>query len=266
VPPPSPRQPQAGLSEEFLNCLPPGLKDAVKEAWPRTEAGKLPESVRSEVDKLPDEEREMVRGQLRMLFPVHRGPPPFGPPWKRNHHHFKHHHAPLPPFFSPDGMGKGCDSKKMLARFVSHVTFPDETVVAPGENFLKVWRVRNDCAFNWSSAPFLINVSGISDALYHDPVPSNLVLGPNEEGAVSVSLTAPTKPGLYESFFRLADSITLKKFGQRLRVSIIVKTPDEEENKEKAAADKAEEEPPKESENQQQQQPTSLEEGFIMLA
>lgn len=51
-------------------------------------------------------------------------------------------------------------SYRLFARFVEHVTYPISTKVLPGEEFTKVWRVRNDAEGPWPNDVELIYVSG----------------------------------------------------------------------------------------------------------
>ena len=45
---------------------------------------------------------------------------------------------------------------------------------------------------------------------------------PGEEVDVSTTLRAPMKPGRYVGYYRLAGGSKVKKFGQRVRIQIIV--------------------------------------------
>jgi len=119
---------------------------------------------------------------------------------------------------SPD---KDKPKLKFGARFVRHVTVDDNTEMAPGTPFLKIWRFRNETVFNWPENTHLLcvgkdNLSGPDYAL----VPKHAA--PGEEVDVSVSLIAPMKPGRYTAYYRLAASPDGKKFGQRVRCQIQV--------------------------------------------
>jgi len=136
---------------------------------------------------------------------------------------------------------------KCLARFVSHVTVPDGTVVEPGASFLKIWSVRNDGNQSWPTDCELVVVGGGGGkgkgrrheddrgaAENADGTSTKLVKGaafciphngiqPAQEVSVALDFRAPQEPGLYQVFFRLRDAAHGKKFGQRLWFSIMVK-------------------------------------------
>lgn len=138
---------------------------------------------------------------------------------------------------------------KCLARFVSHVTIPDGTIVEAGTSFLKIWSVRNDGNQPWPTRCELVAVGGgggkgkgsgrrheddrgaVENA---DGNPTKLARGaafsiphsavlPSKEVSIALDFRAPKEPGLYQVFFRLRDAAHGKKFGQRLWFSIMVK-------------------------------------------
>jgi len=112
-----------------------------------------------------------------------------------------------------------CNPPPFLGRFVSDVTIPDGTIVPPGAKFTKVWRMRNEGTNPWPENTSLIFVSGDristveSVALPH--------VGPNCEIEIAVDLVAPSAPGRYVSYWRLA-SPEGTRFGQKIWVDIIV--------------------------------------------
>jgi len=134
---------------------------------------------------------------------------------------------------------------KCLVRFVAHTTIPDGTVVEPGSHFLKVWSVRNDGNQPWPVQCELVTVGGGGGkgkgrdedrgmAVNADGTSTKLVKGaafrvphssvkPGDEVSIALDIHAPSKPGLYQVFFRLRDAAHGKKFGQRLWFSIMVK-------------------------------------------
>ncbi|MBL8101574.1 MAG: hypothetical protein JNM02_03510 [Anaerolineales bacterium] len=80
--------------------------------------------------------------------------------------------------------------------FVKDVNFPDGTVVAPGETFTKVWRLKNRGTCTWTSDYMLVFSSGTqmggTTALR---LPGTVL--PGQTVDISVTLTAPTNPGPY---------------------------------------------------------------------
>ncbi|CAM6092724.1 unnamed protein product [Calypogeia fissa] len=144
--------------------------------------------------------------------PFHGGRPfgmrgPFGPGGR-------HHCGP---------MGPCSGGEKHYARFVCDVTVFDGTEVAPGTQFVKIWRLRNSGTAPWPVNTSLVFVGG--DELSHaSSVPLEIPeqgLAPEEEMEASVDMVAPEKPGRYVSHWRLA-SPAGPKFGQRLSVIIQV--------------------------------------------
>ena len=86
------------------------------------------------------------------------------------------------------------------AVFVSDVTVPDGSVLAPGQTFNKTWRVRNTgCA--WGEGYQLVFSNGEAmTATRVFPLPST----PNSQTAdVMVAMTAPTTPGNHSGTWRL---------------------------------------------------------------
>ena len=104
------------------------------------------------------------------------------------------------------------------AVFVSDVTIPDGTILAPGAAFDKTWRVRNT-GCSWGAGYELVFVSG--EAMTSTrviPVPEIPQSGTAD---LSVALTAPTVPGTHSGTWRLRNpSGTL--FGTIVFVKITV--------------------------------------------
>lgn len=88
--------------------------------------------------------------------------------------------------------------------YVADVTIPDNTVLTPGQEFVKTWRLRNDGDCVWSTAYALEFVEG-------DPMgftgsqPLAAAVQPGQEVDISVTLTAPGTPGTYRSDWQLSD-------------------------------------------------------------
>lgn len=99
--------------------------------------------------------------------------------------------SPLPPVTR-------CDA----AAFVSDVTYPDGSTVAPGSAFTKVWRVRNTGTCTWNNSYSLVYVGGekfsASNAV---AVPGNVA--PGQTVDLAVNLTSPTKGGSYTGYWKL---------------------------------------------------------------
>ena len=88
------------------------------------------------------------------------------------------------------------------AQFISDVTVPDGSTVAPGEAFTKTWRLKNIGACAWTTSYSLVWAGG---DLLGAPRSVNLPAdtAPGQSVDVSVSLIAPTAPGRYKALFKL---------------------------------------------------------------
>ncbi|MEW5869620.1 MAG: protein kinase [Chloroflexota bacterium] len=85
------------------------------------------------------------------------------------------------------------------------VTIPDGTIMLPGQQFVKVWRIRNAGACTWSTDYWWIFVSGESmDAPARVPLPKSVA--PGESVDISVTLTAPREPGVYRGYWELRNA------------------------------------------------------------
>lgn len=96
----------------------------------------------------------------------------------------------------------GCTDR---ARFVSDVTYPDDTEVGAGAAFEKVWRLRNDGSCTWTSSYALVFDHG--DAMSGSPaVPFSGSVPPGSTVDLSIDLTAPGSPGEYQGFYKLRNN------------------------------------------------------------
>lgn len=81
------------------------------------------------------------------------------------------------------------------------VNVPDNTVMSPGQEFVKTWKIKNTGACTWGEGYKLIysygdKMSGAAQAL-------TAAIAPGQEVEVSVSFKAPDLPGSYQSFWTL---------------------------------------------------------------
>ncbi len=74
------------------------------------------------------------------------------------------------------------------------VTVPDNTVMSPGQDFVKTWKVKNNGSCPWG-AGYALAYAGYSDKMSGEFVPFNEVIQPGEEVEVSVQFTAPDEVG-----------------------------------------------------------------------
>ncbi|MFN2115426.1 MAG: transporter substrate-binding domain-containing protein, partial [Anaerolineae bacterium] len=114
---------------------------------------------------------------------------------------------------------------------VAHVTYDDHDLtqppeVAPGQEFVKTWRVRNVGTCPWPAENIIRFVQGNTDAArmggtdieLTEPVPAGDAID------VSLDLAAPLIPGLYVGFWEMAGTDGAG-FGERMRVAVSVPVP-----------------------------------------
>lgn len=100
------------------------------------------------------------------------------------------------------GAGPGDSCAK--ASFLSDVSIPDDTEMAPGEFFTKTWRFQNSGACTWTSAYDLVWFSGEKMGA-PDRVPLNGNVEPGQSVELSVDMVAPSQAGTYQSNWKLRD-------------------------------------------------------------
>ena len=103
--------------------------------------------------------------------------------------------ATIAPLKSPTPL---CDQ----ALFVNDITIPDGTVITPGASFKKTWRLKNTGTCTWSGYSLVFD-SGESMSPTIDPIG---IVSPGQEVDVSVTFTAPTAPGGYQSYWRIRNT------------------------------------------------------------
>lgn len=86
-----------------------------------------------------------------------------------------------------------CQNK---AEFVRHLTISDNTVLKPGEQVAKIWRIRNvgDCV--WTQGYALLFIAGESFGTATQ-LPFPQLVNPGETLDLRILITAPLLPGLY---------------------------------------------------------------------
>lgn len=108
-----------------------------------------------------------------------------------------------------------CDSSE----FVSDVTIPDGTVMAPGQTFKKTWLLKNNGTCNWTADYEIIFVSG--DAMGGDDTPIGVAVSSGSQLKASVDLVAPDKEGTYTGYWKLVNEEE-NSFGISFYVQIVV--------------------------------------------
>jgi hypothetical protein len=90
--------------------------------------------------------------------------------------------------------------------YVEDLTIPDDTVLQPGEEFVKSWRLRNSGTCPWTIEYSLMFVGG--DVI---PGPESVPLSgpvvPEQSVDLSVTLTAPDTVGTYRANWQISDAV-----------------------------------------------------------
>lgn len=114
------------------------------------------------------------------------------------------------------------NTNRLLARFVADVTIMDNTAIDCGNQFVKIWKIRNESEVAWPENTSLTFVGG--DQL---GAPESVIVpsvAPRAEIDIAVSMTAPSSPGRYVSYWRLCTPDGIR-FGQRVWVDIFAVEP-----------------------------------------
>ena len=99
-----------------------------------------------------------------------------------------------------------CEDK---AEFVKDITIPDDTVLLPGESFVKTWRLKNAGTCTWTTGYALVFASGEQMGATS---PTNLPaeVKPGQEADLSVQFKSPGTPGTYHSDWALSNASGVK--------------------------------------------------------
>ena len=103
--------------------------------------------------------------------------------------------------------------------YIEDLTVPDGTVVAPGEQLDKRWRVENNGSCNWDVQYSLVPIGGQQLG-----APDKQALYPARSGTqamVQMIFTAPEEPGAYRSAWQAQD-LEGNLFGDPIYIDIIV--------------------------------------------
>jgi len=116
-------------------------------------------------------------------------------------------------------LGDSCNN----SIYISDVTIPDGTVLQPGVNFEKVWRVQNTGSCTWDDGYKLVFIGGdqaLDPPTFEFNRAEDFVAG-GETADIGVDLTAPLAEGDYTATWRM-QSDTGAFFGTLLTVVIKV--------------------------------------------
>ena len=105
------------------------------------------------------------------------------------------------------------------AVYVSDVTIPDGTVLAPGESFTKTWKFQNSGSCEWDE-DFVLTFETGTDMDGEDTVIEDSVSA-GETASLSVALVAPETEGTYTGYWRVSTA-SGAAFGQSVFVMIVV--------------------------------------------
>ncbi len=109
----------------------------------------------------------------------------------------------------------GCDN----SAYVSDVTIPDGTELAPGEAFTKTWALVNTGNCTWNGDYSMTFISG--DDMEGSEATIGRSVAPGQSADISVSLTAPEDTGTYTGYWRLANAGGTS-FGEDVYVMVTV--------------------------------------------
>jgi hypothetical protein len=112
-------------------------------------------------------------------------------------------------------VGPLCDD----SAYVSDVTIPDGTVMDPGDEFVKTWKIKNTGTCEWTTSYAIAFVSG--NAMDGKTTALEQSVEAGEEVEISVKLAAPEDPGTYTGYWRLQNA-SGAYFGQLVFVQIVV--------------------------------------------
>jgi len=105
------------------------------------------------------------------------------------------------------------------AGYLKDETIPDGTALAPGQTFVKTWKVENTGSCDWRSDFQLVFVWGVDMNGSDTEIGQKVTVG--KKADVSVELTAPKHEGWYRGYWNLADKYG-DTFGDVLYVQIRV--------------------------------------------
>ena len=122
------------------------------------------------------------------------------------------------PTVNPSTLGSGCNNLLLI----QDMTIPDGTVMLPGMDFTKTWKVANTGTCDWVYQYQLVLVSG--DAMGGKPGKLNTVVAAGKWTQFSIGMTAPPRAGTFTGVWRLGTQ-NGTTFGSNLTVSIKVAFP-----------------------------------------
>ena len=128
--------------------------------------------------------------------------------------------TPAAPAGPTVALGDSCNN----SAYIADVTFPDNTVIKPGINFEKVWRVQNTGTCAWDEGYKLVFIAGDKalDPYTFEFKDSKDFVSGGETADLGIDLTSPLNEGTYTATWRM-QSDTGVFFGTLLTVVVEVK-------------------------------------------
>lgn len=103
--------------------------------------------------------------------------------------------------------------------FIRDVNYPSGTVVAPGEDFTKTWKVQNTGSCEWR---YIYTLSVVGEDKFDSSWDTvGKLIQPNDWYELSVYVTAPKQEGTYSGYWRLTDGGG-HAFGATLTLTVVV--------------------------------------------
>jgi hypothetical protein len=91
------------------------------------------------------------------------------------------------------------------AAFVSDVTIPDGSIIAPGAAFRKTWKLQNAGTTTWTTSYTFGFISGEQMGTITS-VPLTQSVAPGQQVDVSVDLVAPSTSGSYQGYWKMKNA------------------------------------------------------------
>ncbi len=129
--------------------------------------------------------------------------------------------TPLPPSPIPSATSTAAPPATctLTSAFISDVTIPDGTTIAPGGSFVKTWAIQNSGTCTWGGGYSAVLVEG--QALGAASPQSISAANPGDIINISIAMTAPTTPGTYTGVWQVQASNGVA-FGVKFDVVITV--------------------------------------------
>ena len=109
--------------------------------------------------------------------------------------------SPAAPAGPTASLGDACNNNV----FEADISVPDNSILKPGEDFIKTWQVRNTGTCTWDEGYVLVFIGGDKaiDPVNYEIKKSSDFVSPNTSVQLSVPLTAPLTPGKYQGTWRM---------------------------------------------------------------